>query len=140
MMSTTSNHTEYRAALLRAVRKLDKALGAINEARSMTEQKTADFYRLTASKYLLALIFDQIEAGIGGPTVRIGGESARAEWMQSEFRQGFDAAMDVFAAFLRTLELTEDEDEREAAVDRIFDERDRLTAARPCCKMGVCGE
>lgn len=129
--------TDFIGAISKAMRKLNKALGAINEARSMTEQKTADFYRLTAAKYLLALIFDQIEACVGGPTVRIGGESARAEWMQSEFRQGFDAAMDVFAAFLRTLERTEDEDEREAAVDRIFDERDRLTAARPCCKMGA---
>lgn len=135
-MNTTSN-TEYRAALSKVLRKLDKALGAVNVAKSMTEPQTADHYRLTAAEYLISLTFDQIETCVGGLTARIGGEGAKAEWMQSEFRQGFDAALDVVGQFLQTLELTEDETEREAAVDRIFDERDRLTAARPCCKMGV---
>ena len=140
MMNTTSN-TEYQAALSKALRKLDKTLGAVTVARSMTEPGTADYYRLKAAEYLILLTFDHIEANVGGPTARIGGEEAKSEWMQSEFRQGFDAGLDTIGLFLRTLELTEDEDEREAAVDRIFDERDRLTAARPCCKMmGVCGE
>lgn len=140
MMNTTSNNTEYRAQLSKVLRKLDKVEAALGVAMQMTELRTPDFYRLRAAENCLALVYDHIEANVGGPTARIGGERAKHEWVLSEFRQGFDAALDVIGEFLQTLELTEDEDKREAAVDRIFDERDRLTAARPCCKMGVCGE
>lgn len=126
----TNTNTEYRAALAKLLRKLDKAQGALGAAMQMTELRTADFYRLRAAENCLSLVFDCVETNVGGPTARIGGEGAKAEWMQSEFRQGFDAALDVVGQFLKTLELTEDETEREAAVDRIFEERDRLTAAR----------
>lgn len=130
MMNTTSNNTEYRAQLSKVLRKLNKVEAALGVAMQMTELRTPDFYRLRAAEYCLALVYDCVETNAGGPTARIGGEGAKAEWMQSEFRQGFDAAMDVLGEFLRSLEVAEDDDEREAAVDRIFDERDRLTAAR----------
>lgn len=138
-MSNNTGNTEYQEALSKALRKLDKALGAVTVAQSMAEPRTAAAYQLTAAINLLSLTFDHVEAAAGGLTARIGGEDAKRAWMQGEFRAGYDAALDVIGEFLRTLELTDDEDEREAAVDRIFDERDRLTAARPCCKMmGVC--
>lgn len=138
-MSINTSNTEYRDALAKVLRRLNKAEAALGVAMQMTELRTPDFYRLRAAEYCLALVYDCIETNVGA-TARIGGEGAKAEWMQSEFRQGFDAAMDVLGEFLRSLEVAEDDDEREAAVDRIFDERDRLTAERPCCKMGVCGK
>lgn len=139
-MMNTTNTEEYRAQLSKVLRKLNKVEGALGVAMQMTELRTPDFYRLQAAENCLALVYDCIESNVGGPTARIGGEGAKAKWMRSEFRMGFDAGLEVIGQFLRTLELTEDEDEREAAVDRIFTERDRLTAERPCCKMGVCGE
>lgn len=138
-MSINTN-TEYQAALSKALRRLDKALGAVTVAQSMAEPRTAAAYQLTAAIYLLSLTFDHVEAAAGGLTARIGGEDAKKAWMQGEFRAGYDAALSVVCEFLKTLEMTEDEDERQAAAHRVVTERDRLTAERPCCKMGVCGE
>lgn len=133
--------TDFRGAFSKALRRMDKALGAVTVAQSMAEPRTAEAYQLTAAIYLLSLTFDHVEAAAGGLTARIGGEDAKAAWMKGEFRAGYDAALSVMTEFIRTLEMSEDEDEREVAVDKIFTERDRLTAARPCCKiMGVCGE
>lgn len=137
-MSINTN-TEYQAALSKALRKLDKAMGAVTVAQSMAEPRTAEAYQLTAAIYLLSLTFDHVEAAAGGLTARIGGEDAKAAWMKGEFRAGYDAALSVVCEFLRELELSEDEDERQAAAHKVVTERDRLTAARPCCKiMGVC--
>ena len=139
-MMNTTNTEEYRAQLSKVLRRVNKVEAALGVAMQMTELRTPDFYRLQAAENCLALVYDCIETTAGGPTARVGGEGAKAKWMKSEFRMGFDAGLEVIGQFLRTLELTEDEDEREAAVDRIFTELDRLTAARPCCKMGVCGD
>ena len=59
-------------ALSGALRKMDKALGALTVARSMAEPGTEDYTRLSKAEEHLSLAFAQVERCCGGATAKIG--------------------------------------------------------------------
>lgn len=132
MSNTTTNNIEYREALSKALRKINKALDAVTVAASMAEPGSNDELRLRAAMHFLDLTLDQVEANVAGATSRICGERSEEGWSESEFRQGFDAALDVMFEYFGVLKRTTSEDrlERARALNRVFDRREQgLTPA-----------
>ena len=67
-----SMDTDFGGAISKALRRMDKALGAVIVARSMTDQGTEDYTRLAKAEEYLSLAFGQVERCCGGATAKIG--------------------------------------------------------------------